>query len=243
MFVKIMSDQSDIELLYIACLEKYRKKYDLDVKQLIRLFKEQNVFENMIDQHIYLCQISFDEVFLYVENLIFDNLNEFLVYHGSCFNFEQIDLTKSHNFRDCSKGFYTIMMPSKAIQYANRSSLQYDKEEYYVYEYMFKKDKSLNIKQFDCFDKEYLQFIKENRSNESNKHNYDIIIAPLIDDDFLSIIQLFTLNILTLDETLRRLENIEFSNQSKQISFHTQKSLDCLNLVKKITIKNNNIEN
>lgn len=40
-----------------------------------------------------------------------------VVYHGSCHEFENIDLSKSHNRRDFGKGFYTTILQSQSKEW------------------------------------------------------------------------------------------------------------------------------
>lgn len=59
----------------------------------------------MLIQHEYLHQVSFEEVMEFVENVIVDASRELVVYHGTCSEFEKINLNKSHNRRDFGKDF------------------------------------------------------------------------------------------------------------------------------------------
>ena len=141
-----MNVQSDCESLYINCIEEYKKKYSIDDEKVYELFHEYHIFENVLLQHEYLHQVSFEEVFQYIEKLIKQDSKKITVYHGSCFKFDQIDLNKSHNRRDFGKGFYTTVLMSQSKEWAYRLSLREKKNNYYVYEYLFEKKDDLNIK-------------------------------------------------------------------------------------------------
>lgn len=95
-----MSAQSDIEMLSIQVMEAYAKRYGLTGNEVIELFHEHQVFEKMLIQHEYLHQISFEEILEHVDRVIREDSSELVVYHGSCFKFEIIDLLKSHNRKD-----------------------------------------------------------------------------------------------------------------------------------------------
>ena len=84
---------------------------------VVELFHENQVFEKMMIQHEYLHQISFEEVLEYVEKIIMEGSKELVVYHGSCYEFENIDLNKSHNRRDFGKGFYTTILQSQSKEW------------------------------------------------------------------------------------------------------------------------------
>ena len=47
------------------------------------------------------------------------------------------------------------------------------KKKYFVYEYLFEENCALNVKRFDAWSEEWLEFIKENRSKGGLQHDYD----------------------------------------------------------------------
>lgn len=109
-----MSVQTDCEMLSIEVMETYAEKYDLTGDEVSELFHKNQVFEKMLIQHEYLHQISFEEVMEYVEKVIAEDSRELVVYHGTCSDFDKIDLKKSHNRRDFGKGFYTTVLRSQS---------------------------------------------------------------------------------------------------------------------------------
>lgn len=102
-----MSIQSDIEMLAIETMEVYAKRYGLSGEAVVDLFHKHQVFEKMLVQHEYLHQIDFEEIMEYVDGIMEEGSKELVVYHGSCWDFTEIDLSKSYNRRDFGKGFYT----------------------------------------------------------------------------------------------------------------------------------------
>ena len=119
-----MSAQTDCEMLSIEAMEAYARKYDLSGNAVAELFHKNQVFEKMLIQHEYLHQISFEEVMEFVEKVIADDSRELIVYHGSCSDFENIDLSKSHDRRDFGKGFYTTILQEQSKEWAYRLSLR-----------------------------------------------------------------------------------------------------------------------
>ena len=226
-----MNVQSDCESLYINCIEEYKKKYSIDDEKVYELFHEYHIFENVLLQHEYLHQVSFEEVFQYIEKLIKQDSKKITVYHGSCFKFDQIDLNKSHNRRDFGKGFYTTVLMSQSKEWAYRLSLREKKNNYYVYEYLFEKKDDLNIKYFDSLNEEWLEFIKENRIKGGLQHQYDGVIGPVADDNTMQTVQLYMSNILTATEAVERLK---YSKVNNQVSFHSEKSLSCLRFIRRM---------
>lgn len=139
-----------------------------------------------------------------------------------------MDLSKSYNRRDFGKGFYTTILQSQSKEWAYRLSLREKKEKYYVYEYLFSENEVLKVKRFDSLSKEWLEFIKENRSKGGLQHDYDVVIGPVADDKTMETVQLYIANILTAEEAMERLK---YSKANNQISFHTKKSLGYLRLI------------
>lgn len=225
-----MSVQTDCEMLSIEMMETYAKKYDLSGNEVVKLFHEHQVFEKMLIQHEYLHQISLEEVFEFVEKVLTDTSRELIVYHGTCSEFEKIDLEKSHNRRDFGKGFYTTVLQEQSREWAYRLSLREKKTAYYVYEFLFEEAPALRVKRFDTLNEEWLEFIKQNRSNGGLQHDYDIVIGPVADDNTMETVQLYIAKILTASEAVERLRYNQVNNQ---VSFHTGKALEYLTMIRR----------
>ena len=233
-----MSVQTDCEMLSVEAMEAYARKYNLSGNEVAKLFHKNQVFENMLIQHEYLHQVSFEEIMEFVENVIADDSRELVVYHGSCFNFEKIDLSKSHNRRDFGKGFYTTILQAQSKEWAYRLSLREKKKEYYVYEFLFEEVPTLKVKRFDRLDEEWLEFIKLNRSEGGLQHNYDVVIGPVADDNTMETVQLYIANILSAKEAVERLR---YNKVNNQVSFHTEKALQYLKPVRRNSYARNDI--
>ena len=225
-----MSAQTDCEMLSIEAMEAYARKYDLSGNAVAELFHENQVFEKMLIQHEYLHQISFEEVMEFVDKVIADDSRELIVYHGSCSDFENIDLSKSHDRRDFGKGFYTTILQEQSKEWAYRLSLREKKREYYVYKFLFEEVSILKVKRFDRLNEEWLEFIKSNRSKGGLQHNYDVVIGPVADDNTMETVQLYIANILSAKEAVERLR---YSKVNNQVSFHTKKALQYLKSIRR----------
>lgn len=75
--------------------------------------------------------IDFNRVREYIDKIIGVDSKELIVYHGSCFDFDKVDLSKSYNRRDFGKGFYTTILQSQAKEWAYRLLLREKKEKYF----------------------------------------------------------------------------------------------------------------
>lgn len=220
-----MSIQSDIEMIYINAMEAYAKRNHLSTEKVLQLFHENQMYEKIMIQHEYLHQVSFEEIMEYVENVIKEESREVMIYHGTVADFDEIELHKSKNKRDFGRGFYTTVLEKQAKEWAYRKSLRDKKSTYYVYRYAFAQDEVLNIKYFDALNKEWLEFIKENRIKGGTQHSFDIVIGPVADDDTMETVQLYIGGVLTAEEAVERLR---YNDVNNQVSFHTQKALTAI---------------
>lgn len=225
-----MSIRSDIEMLSIQTMEWYAKQNNINTEAAMKLFHKHQIFEKIILQHEYLHQISFEEVLEFVEKSLQDESNELLLYHGTVADFEQILLLKSHNRRDFGVGFYTTILEKQAKEWAYRLSLREKKKQYYVYQYIFRESDNLKVKRFDSLNKEWLEFIKDNRSKGGLQHSYDVVIGPVADDNTMETVQLYLTGILTVDEAVERLK---YNKVNNQVSFHTERALRSLQFVRR----------
>lgn len=225
-----MSAQSDIEMLYVLAEEKYTEKYKVTSEKTLSIFQKNHIWENMILQHDYLHQISLQEVFEFIDKTIKDENKQLFIYHGTTYNFNKIDLTKSHDRRDFGKGFYTTILEQQAQQWAYRLSLRNHQEKYYVYKYCFIDNNNLKIKHFDLLNEEWLEFIKNNRFKGGLQHDYDVVIGPVADDNTMMTVQLYVVGVINATEAVQRLK---FTKVNNQISFHTEKSLSYLQFIGK----------
>lgn len=105
--------------------------------------------------------------------------------------FDKVMLEKSHNRRDFGTGFYTTILERQAKEWAYRLGLREKVKKYYVYQFVFQESDALKIRRFDALNKEWLEFIKENRSKGGLQHKYDVVIGPVADDNTMETVQLY----------------------------------------------------
>lgn len=223
-----MSIQSDVEMLSIQAMETYAARNDLSPKEVNDIFHKHQIFEKIVLQHEYLHQVSFEEVMEFVDKALKEDSRELILFHGTTADFEQVLLGKSHNRRDFGIGFYTTLLEQQAKEWAYRLSLREKVTQYFVYQFVFEESDALKMKRFDALNREWLEFIKENRSKGGLQHTYDVVIGPVADDNTMETVQLYITGILTTDEAVERLK---YNKVNNQVSFHTEKALECLNLV------------
>ena len=103
---------------------------------------------------------------------------------------EQPDLEHSRDYLDFGKGFYLTSIRHQAVLYSERFFLrgrraflgEYDLSDAYI---------DLNIKTFDAYDEEWLDFVFQFRKGE-DKSEYDIVIGGIADDKIFKTIDLLT---------------------------------------------------
>lgn len=217
-----MSVQSDVELMSIQALENYARHHHMSAKKTVDLFNKYQVFEKLLLQHEILHQLDFSDTDNYVEEIIEKKSDELIVYHGSNVVFDKIDLSMSHNRRDFGKGFYCTVLEKQSVEWAKRLYMRNFEGGKYVYQYIFTQNENIKVKRFATLDKEWLEFIKENRIKGGIQHDFDVVIGPVADDNTMETVQLYIAGILDADEAVKRLR---YNKVNNQISFHTEKAL------------------
>lgn len=222
-----MNKQSDIEFLFVLVTESYSKNHGLSYEEAVVIFHKNHIFEKMLIQHEYLHQIALEEVIEFVEKNISEKKG-LILYHGSDSFFEEIDLAKSQNRRDFGKGFYTTVLETQAKDWAYKQMLRESNSKNYVYKFRFEESQDLKIKHFNSLDKEWLDFIKINRSKGGIQHNFDVVVGPVVDDNTMQTVQLYLLGTITAEEAVERLK---FNKVNNQVSFHTENAIKHLVLI------------
>jgi hypothetical protein len=173
-----------------------------------------------------------------------------MLYHGSSYDFDTIDLTQGRPYKDFGQGFYTSANTDHAKSMAERNAemrksklRRHDSEHKligkWLYHYRFDKDKAadLSVKEFIEADREWGLFITLNRSRRGVPHKYDIVIGPTANDRTNPTIQFYMSggvgevgSDVAIAELVRLLLPYKLPSQ---YFFATQRGLDCLTLVRK----------
>ncbi len=146
-------------------------------------------------------------------------------YHGSYTEVKNPDLLHSREDIDFGAGFYLTEDPRMAKKWAVSKTVSVVNE----YESDFSK---LKVYRFSL-DKEWLDFVKNNRLFEKEKNykyeKYDVIIGPTTDDKLYDSLRDYLDGVLTAKETI---EIINVMKYSEQTVLKTQKALDALSFTK-----------
>lgn len=139
------------------------------------------------------------------------------VYHGGYETVECPEIRVGRNTKDFGTGFYCMIIKEQAQRWARR----YDTKIVSIYDVRIKTD--LKIKEFKEMTEEWLDFIIACRSGE--KHNYDIVIGAMADDQVYNYISDYMDGTITREQfwVLAR-----FKYPTHQIVFCTEDALQCL---------------
>jgi len=168
-----------------------------------------------------------------------------ILYHGSGAEINKIDLGKCKPFKDFGPGFYTTPLYVQALSMAIRTVRIFGEgkpsiTEFFIDDLIFDnsaekpKPETLKLKLFNEPNHEWAKFVINNRNkNFTRIHGldcntdckYDIVIGPVANDDITALIDVYLSGILS-DEALTR--ELTFRELSIQYSFHTEKSISCL---------------
>lgn len=150
-----------------------------------------------------------------------------IVYHGSYTTIKDPEIKTGKYTKDFGEGFYCTLLKEQAIKWANK----YDSPVLNVYEY--DENTSLNIKEFSILSEEWLDFVINCRNGV--KHDYDIVIGAMADDQIYNYVTDLTFGIITREAFW---ELAKFRYPTHQIAFCTDKSLECLKFLNSEGVNN-----
>lgn len=143
-----------------------------------------------------------------------------IIYHGSYCEVKEPEILEGKYTKDFGVGFYCTILEEQAIKWAQK----YSTPVINIYEY--EENKNLKIKEFTLMTEEWLDFIIDCR--RGIKHNYDIVIGAMADDQVYNYIT----DLLSGSITRQAFwELAKFRHPTHQIAFCTEKSLECLKYV------------
>jgi len=152
-----------------------------------------------------------------------------LVYHGGSAPIIEIDLQKCRPYTDFGKGFYVTKYKLHAENWAKRSGKRYNNGFVTTYNYIESQftDYICKKKKFDGYTNEWLDFIVNNRNEESvvQAHGYDIVEGPVANDKIQNRLHNYLRGEITKELFLKELE---YHEETHQICFCTLASFQAL---------------
>ena len=143
-----------------------------------------------------------------------------IIYHGSYCEVKNPELKSGKYSKDFGTGFYCTILEDQAIKWAQKY------ETPIVNKYEYEENPSLKIKEFTLMTEEWIDFIINCRSGK--KHNYDIVIGAMADDQIYNYITDLMSGAITRSAFW---ELAKFRHPTHQIAFCTNKALQCIKFV------------
>jgi len=147
------------------------------------------------------------------------------LYHGTNVEIEEIDLALCQPKKDFGTGFYLTPIMKHARGMARRKAALNEPSSPIVLSYNFNghllHDKRYKVKIFNKPDKEWAKFVLKHR-NRDVKHNYDIVVGPIANDDMAALFRSFEEGEIDMDKLVEEMTYREFS---LQYVFCTKKSV------------------
>lgn len=144
-----------------------------------------------------------------------------LIYYASDVIVDKPDTVHSRSNLDFGKGFYATVIKEQAERYAQRFILRNRKGILNVYEYT--PDENLNIKSFESYDSEWLDFVAACRMGKDVYKQFDVICGGIANDRVFNTLDLYFSNQMTKEEALKRLV---FEKPNQQLCFTNQVTID-----------------
>lgn len=159
------------------------------------------------------------------------------VYHGSIVEVKTPLVSVGRSKLDFGKGFYVTDLEKQAVSWASRPSNADKPKILNVYE--FDKDKALTSDCrylcFEHYDGEWLDFVVANRRGEDLWKDYDIVEGGIANDNVFNTIELYTAELISREEALKRLQ---YEKPNNQICILKQSIIDGhLHFVQSLKIK------
>lgn len=145
------------------------------------------------------------------------------LFHGSNVVVEHPLVNIGRKDLDFGPGFYLTPLFQQASQWASRIKVIRRAEQAIVNIYEFCCPADCNLKRFDAYDKEWLDFIVESRAGGQPWTGYDIIEGGIADDRVIDAVEAYINGYTDVERTLRQLV---FHKPNYQICILNQEIVD-----------------
>ncbi len=160
-----------------------------------------------------------------------------ILYHGS-----QTIITEPNPFAgrmnvDFGQGFYLTDLREQAIRWIKRRKRMDPEKSGYLNLFEYTENLNLNIKKFDGYCEEWLDYVVQNRTQSFVRVNdYDMVTGNIADDEVIVAIDTY-INALvrgraTPNTKLALLDELTFAHPNSQYAFKTVESLSCLKFIR-----------
>lgn len=143
-----------------------------------------------------------------------------IIYHGSYKEIQFPEIRVHKYTKDFSWGFYCTEIQEQADKWASKYITPV------VNKYRLKNIDKLNIRVFEEYSDEWLDFVVSCRSG--NTHDYDVVIGRMADDTIYDYIDGYIEGVMDKEQFF---ELMRFKYPTHQISFHTVKALASIEFI------------
>ena len=153
-----------------------------------------------------------------------------IIYHGGTDVIEVPRIITAYTGRDFGTGFYTTDIKGQAVKWAKRQVLYRKKDDAIlnIYEFDDAALGILKVKTFEDYTMEWLDFVVDCRQNASLRHEYDLVIGKIANDDVGETVQAVVDGLTPKDFALSKLV---FMKANNQICFSTEIALKHLKFI------------
>lgn len=162
-----------------------------------------------------------------------------LVYHGTILEIKEPKIITTEIGRDFGFAFYTTDIKEQAERWAlRRAMIQSRKSKANVSAvvniYEWERDVNTDILEFDGASMEWLDMVVSCRSNLSFRHDHDIVIGKIADDNVGETVAYVIQGIMRKEDAIERLK---FEKINNQIAFCSERSLKQLKFIKSYIVE------
>ena len=141
------------------------------------------------------------------------------LYHSLNVIVELPDTKHSRLYLDFGRGFYLTSLKEQAVRYAQRFKRRGQQAWLNTYELVYKEN-TWNIKRFDSYDKQWLDFVAQCREGKE-VGNYDMVIGGIANDRVIITLDRYFIGEISQEEALGLLRfekpNIQYCIRSERM--------------------------
>ena len=162
-----------------------------------------------------------------------------LVYHGTTLEIKEPKIITTEIGRDFGFAFYTTDIKEQAERWAlRRAKIQSRKSQNSVSAVVnifdWERDIASDILEFDGASMEWLDMVVSCRSDLSYKHEHDIVIGKIANDNVGETVAYVMQGIMRKEDAIERLK---FEKINNQIAFCSERSLKQLKFIKSYIVE------
>lgn len=158
-----------------------------------------------------------------------------ILYHGSNVKVDIPKIIVSNRTLDFGAGFYTTSDRIQAEKWAQTQTRRRrdGKAIVSLYEFDEKEKNNLNVLSFDCANREWLNYVSNNRKGIYKGKKFDIVIGPVANDNTMPVINNYIAGVIDEETALILLKPQKLADQ---YAFLTEKGLSAIEYTGSVVI-------